>query len=111
VVYEALTAGLPVVTTANSGSVVRDGLEGFIVPIRSSEAIVSAIERLDGDRTLLAEMSANAARRAAGFDITSYGRRLRMALHHVHNLHRKASPAPLRRPGDVVATGGALREA
>jgi glycosyltransferase involved in cell wall biosynthesis len=111
VVYEALTAGLPVVTTANSGSVVRDGLEGFIVPIRSSEAIVSAIQRLDGDRTLLAELSSNAAQRAAGFDITSYGRRLRMALRHAHKLHRDVSPAPLRRPGGAVATGGALREA
>jgi glycosyltransferase involved in cell wall biosynthesis len=111
VVYEALAAGLPVVTTANSGSVVRDGLEGFIVPIRSSEAIVSAIERLDGDRALLAELSANAALRAAGFDITSYGRRLRMALRHAHNLHRDASPAPLRRSGDAAATAGAPQEA
>ncbi len=111
VVYEALTAGLPVVTTANSGSVVRDGLEGFIVPIRSSEAIVSALERLDGDRALLAELSANAVQRAADFDIASYGRRLRMALRYAGNLHRGALPAPLRRPGGVVATGGALQEA
>jgi alpha-maltose-1-phosphate synthase len=31
VTYEALAAGLPVVTTPNSGSVVRDGIEGLVV--------------------------------------------------------------------------------
>ena len=31
VTYEALASGLPCVVTAESGSVVRDGLEGFVV--------------------------------------------------------------------------------
>ncbi len=99
VVYEALTAGLPVVTTRNTGTVVRDGVEGFIVPIRDSEAIVSAIERLDHDRTLLSELSANAARRAADFDIPNYGRRLRSALKYAGDLKRGAEPALLRAGG------------
>lgn len=90
VVYEALAAGLPVVTTANTGTVVRDGIEGFIVPIRDSEAIVAAIERLDSDRTLLAELSKNASRRAADFDIANYGRRLRKALSHAKAVHRNS---------------------
>jgi hypothetical protein len=71
--------------------VVRDGVDGFIVPIRSSEAIVSVIERLDRDRGLLAELSANATRRAADFDIAGYGRRLRRALHYAANVHRNSS--------------------
>ena len=36
--YEALASGLPVITTRNSGSVVRDGIDGFIVPIRDVDA-------------------------------------------------------------------------
>lgn len=32
VTYEALATGLPVITTAATGSVVRDGVEGFIIP-------------------------------------------------------------------------------
>jgi glycosyltransferase involved in cell wall biosynthesis len=95
VVYEALTAGVPVITTANTGTVVRDGIEGFIVPIRSSEAIVAAVERLDGDRALLAELSANAQCRAADFDIASYGRRLRAALSRAKS--REATAVPLAR--------------
>jgi glycosyltransferase involved in cell wall biosynthesis len=108
VVYEALTAGLPVITTVNTGTVVRDGVEGFVVPIRSIEAIVSAIERLDADRTLLAELSANAVRRAADFDIGSYGRRLRTALHYAGNLHRGAAPGSIRSPAEA---SDALQEA
>jgi glycosyltransferase involved in cell wall biosynthesis len=37
--YEAMAAGLPVITTLNAGSVVRDGIDGFIVPIRDPDAI------------------------------------------------------------------------
>jgi glycosyltransferase involved in cell wall biosynthesis len=46
VVQEAMACGLPVITTANSGSVIQDGVEGFIVPIRDSEAIAEKILEL-----------------------------------------------------------------
>ncbi len=53
VVYEALATGLPVICTPNTGSIVRDGVDGFIVPIRDAEAIASCVERLAGDASLL----------------------------------------------------------
>ena len=56
VVYEALATGLPVICTPNTGSVVRDRLDGFIVPIRDIEAIAICIERLASDANLLAQM-------------------------------------------------------
>ena len=31
-IHEALASGLPVITTPNAGSIVRDGVEGFLVP-------------------------------------------------------------------------------
>jgi len=43
VTYEAMASGLPVITTENSGSVVRHGLDGFIIPIRDSNAIKERI--------------------------------------------------------------------
>jgi glycosyltransferase involved in cell wall biosynthesis len=46
VIQEALACGLPVITTPNSGSVVQDGVEGFVVPIRDPEAIGSRILEL-----------------------------------------------------------------
>ena len=80
VCYEALAAGLPVITTPNAGSVVRDGIDGFIIPIRDGEAIVDAIERILLGRSLLAELSRNAARRAREFTVEKYGERLLAAL-------------------------------
>ncbi|MGO8763579.1 MAG: glycosyltransferase family 4 protein [Limisphaerales bacterium] len=57
---EAMAHGLPVVTTPNCGEVVTDGMDGFIVPARDSQALADALMRLDGDRPLLRAMSANA---------------------------------------------------
>lgn len=58
VILEALSRGLAVITTPNSGGtdVLRHGIDGFIVPIRSSNAIAQHLEMLARDRTLLAEM-------------------------------------------------------
>src|SRR6185503_19097558 len=39
VTYEALACGVPVITTPEAGSVVRDGVEGRIVPSRDPEAL------------------------------------------------------------------------
>lgn len=52
VTYEALAFGLPVICTRNTGSIIRDGEEGCVVPIRDPEAIVDALVRLaeDDDR-------------------------------------------------------------
>jgi hypothetical protein len=73
---EAMAAGLPVVTTPNCGSVVRDGVDGFIVPIRDPAAIAEQIKRIVTDRSLRAKMSANARARAQQFSLQRYGERL-----------------------------------
>jgi len=80
VCYEALAAGLPVITTENAGSVVRDGIEGFIVPLRDSSAIVERLERLHGDRELWESMSRAALERASEFTLDKYGERLLSAV-------------------------------
>jgi len=41
--YIAMACGLPVITTFNSGSPVRDGEDGFIIPIRDVEALKEKI--------------------------------------------------------------------
>lgn len=79
-VYEALAAGLPVITTENTGSVVRDGMEGFVVPIGDAQAIALAVEQLAANDGLRVLMSANALRRSAEFTVEAYGKRLLAAL-------------------------------
>ncbi|CAH1650080.1 Glycosyltransferase involved in cell wall biosynthesis [Hyphomicrobiales bacterium] len=85
--YEALAAGLPVVTTPNAGSVVRDNLEGHVVPIRDVDAIVTALLNLAGNPRLRQEMSRAARLRATEHDLAHYGRRLRSALAQARALH------------------------
>jgi glycosyltransferase involved in cell wall biosynthesis len=75
-VYEALAASLPVICTYNTGSVVRDGVDGFIVPIRDSQAIVDRLLRLSSDPDLRRQMAESARGRAGSFDLAAYGRRL-----------------------------------
>ena len=76
VCYEALGSSLPVITTHNSGSVVRDGSEGFIVQIRDAEAIAARIEELASNRKLRREMSVRARERAEEFGWDGYAERL-----------------------------------
>ncbi|MGJ5813079.1 glycosyltransferase family 4 protein [Paludibaculum fermentans] len=76
VCYEALRAGLPVVTTNNAGSVVRDGVEGFVVPIRDPRALADRLTRFVDDPALLPSASEAALLRAGQFTVEKYGDRL-----------------------------------
>lgn len=65
-VLEALAAGLPVITTPESGyeGIVADGVDGFIVAAGDAEAIAARLRLLAGDGVLRQRMSA-AARKLA----------------------------------------------
>lgn len=80
VIYEALAHGLPVITTPNSGSIVRDQMEGFIVPVMDGGAIATAIDTFFQDRRLLESMSSAALKRAAFGSLEAYGGRLIAAI-------------------------------
>jgi glycosyltransferase involved in cell wall biosynthesis len=73
VTYEALACGLPVLTTPNAGSIVRDGVEGFIVPIRDVDALANRLEQLRTDERLRKEMSKAARVRAEAYTWDRYG--------------------------------------
>lgn len=74
--YEALAHGLPVVCTHNTGSVIRDGIEGFLVPVRDPMAIVARLQELHQDRDLLGKLSQQALGRAGQFTLGRYAERL-----------------------------------
>ncbi|MHB1688295.1 MAG: glycosyltransferase family 4 protein [Ignavibacteriaceae bacterium] len=75
-IYEALASGLPVITTPNSGSVVRDGVDGFIVPIRDVEALKEKMLLLYQNKELRDRMSQQARKRAESFTWQAYRQRL-----------------------------------
>src|SRR5690606_8072415 len=65
VAQEALAYGVPVLTSPNSGSTVRDGVEGYVLPYDDIDNFVQRLEELDDDRSLLERMSRAAQLRAA----------------------------------------------
>jgi glycosyltransferase involved in cell wall biosynthesis len=78
VLLEAMSQGLPVIATPNTGigDILTDGRAGFLIPIRSADAIVEKLELLIRDRALLAEMSAAAKQSAAQCSWDGYESRL-----------------------------------
>lgn len=67
VMAEALSYGLPVIATENSGAedLFEDGNQGFIVPIRDPGAIAVRLKQLADDPALREQMAEAALRRAA----------------------------------------------
>ena len=74
--YEALASGLPVITTVASGSVVRDNIEGFIVPERDPTVLAERIEELVENRQLRDRMALAAKDRAKDYTWGKYAKRL-----------------------------------
>ena len=76
VTYEAMAMGLPVICTHNTGSVVTDGVDGYIIPVRNARAIAERIAELASAPDLLRNMSTTASFKAAEYSINKYGDRL-----------------------------------
>jgi alpha-maltose-1-phosphate synthase len=73
---EAMASGIPVITTPNAGSMVRDGVDGFIVPIRDAGAIAEKLDLLRRDPERRRAMGAAARARAEEFSWARHRREL-----------------------------------
>jgi glycosyltransferase involved in cell wall biosynthesis len=76
VTYEALASGLPCIVSSESGSVIRDGVEGFIVPTKNVKAVATAIQTLYTDPALRQSMAKAARQRAKEFTWERYNKHL-----------------------------------
>jgi glycosyltransferase involved in cell wall biosynthesis len=76
VVLEAMACAVPVITTTHGpGDVMRDGIDGFFVPVRDPEAIALRLEQLYRDRALREQMGRNAREQALRHTWEAYARR------------------------------------
>jgi glycosyltransferase involved in cell wall biosynthesis len=75
---EAMVCGLPLIITPNTGGedLIDEGQTGFLVPIRSPEAIAEKINWFADNRHELSRMRAFAAAKAAQYTWTSYGQKI-----------------------------------
>lgn len=89
VTYEALASGLPCVVTHEAGSVVRDGIEGFVVPVGDVQALKDRLLCLYQNCALRHQMAAAARQRAEEFTWQHYHARL------VNALDRMVASGPL----------------
>ena len=78
VIPEAMAQGLVVITTPHTAGpdLISNGVDGFIVPIRSSEAIEEKLDCLLTDAKLLADMKAAAQRKASALRWETYRRQI-----------------------------------
>ena len=78
VMAEAMACGCPVIASENAGAedLFTSGREGFIVPIRSVDALLGALDAMADDPALARAMRANAVSRTQAMDgWNQYGRR------------------------------------
>lgn len=78
VIPEGMAQGLTVIATPHAAgpSLIEDGVDGFIIPIRSASAIVEKLELLIRDPVRLREMRVAAQRKAAVMTWETYRQRL-----------------------------------
>lgn len=87
VVYEAAACGLPVIITENVGAAIRDGQDGYIVPIRDPDALADRLLRLYQDDALRQAMGRSAWGYVQQFTWQAYQQQV---IQHYHEL--TASP-------------------
>jgi alpha-maltose-1-phosphate synthase len=78
VIAEAMAQGLVVITTPNTAGpdLMTDGVDGFIVPIRSAEAIEEKLDFLRSNAKVLAGMKEAAQQKAGARQWATYRQQL-----------------------------------
>ncbi len=71
--YEAMASGLPVIVSYNTGSVARDGVDGYVVPIRDVGVLAEKIQYFYDNPSEVARMGANARMQAEKYSWDRYG--------------------------------------
>ncbi len=76
VVYEAAACGLPVIVTENVGASIRDGQDGYIIPIRDADALAGRILHLYQDENLRQAMGESARAYVQQYTWEAYHRQM-----------------------------------
>ena len=71
-IFEALSSGIPIVTTPSAGSVIEDGREGYLVPEREVEPLAKKIYDIVHDRELRNALSLGALKCAEKYNQTTW---------------------------------------
>lgn len=72
VTYEAMACGVPLLVSENTGSVVRDGLDGWMIPIRDVESLMAKLSWFRDHPAEASAMGASAAAHVQQFTWARY---------------------------------------
>lgn len=76
-VTEAMLSGLPVITSPNSGSLVRHGLDGYLCAYDDTDRMAEFVRTLAADAELRYHVGLSARKRASQCDLDVYGAKLK----------------------------------
>jgi len=74
--YEAMACGLPLIATYNTGTVVRDKKEGFIIPLRDTKILKEKIKYFYDHPKQIEKMGKSARKQVENYTWEKYGKRL-----------------------------------
>jgi glycosyltransferase involved in cell wall biosynthesis len=74
--YEAMASGLPVIVTFNTGSVARDGKDGFIIPIRDVKILKEKIKYFYDNPKEIFKMGQSARKNIENFTWDRHNKKL-----------------------------------
>jgi glycosyltransferase involved in cell wall biosynthesis len=83
--YEALSFGLPLLTTHEAGSVINNEINGFIVEPGDISSMINRINQVYLNRKLLEEMSLSALEKSTNYTIQKYKDRLLSVINNEYN--------------------------
>jgi glycosyltransferase involved in cell wall biosynthesis len=81
--YEAMAARLPIIATSASGTLVRHGKDGLVIPPGDVEALKESIVRLYYEPELRRQMGENARERIRAYSWDDYHHRVAAAIHKI----------------------------
>lgn len=86
VMQEAMSQGLPLIITPNTGGadLIEEGKTGFLVPIRSPEAIAEKLSWFIDNRNRIPEMGKMAKAHASIYTWDGYGKTIVESINHFH---------------------------
>lgn len=79
-IYQSMALGLAVVTTENSGSIIKDHQNGLVIPYGSVEELIKCLNQLITDKYFRTSLAKNAQRDIQEYTWDEYGRKLSSVL-------------------------------
>ena len=77
---EAMACGLPVIITNTCGNIIKDGVDGYVIPPRDSKNLAKKIEEIVENRCLRDSMSIKAREKIKNYRVENYFQNLKKAI-------------------------------